>query len=50
MFWTQFLNGLRNRRLVGVDKVISDAYHGPQATIGKTMQGSARQRCKARLI
>ena len=46
MFWTAFLTGLQARGLGRVSLVISDAHRGLQASIRKTMQGSARQRCR----
>ena len=50
VFWTAFLTGLKDRGLGGVDLVISDAHRGLQASIRKTMQGSAWQRCRVHLL
>ena len=50
VFWTAFLNGLKDRGLAGVDLVISDAHRGLQASIRKTMQGSGWQRCRVHLL
>jgi putative transposase len=50
VFWTAFLTSLKDRGLGGVDLVISDAHRGLQASIRKTMQGSAWQRCRVHLL
>ena len=50
VFWTAFLTGLKDRGLGGVDLVISDAHRGLQASIRRTMQGSAWQRCRVHLL
>ena len=45
-FWTEFLRGLTDRGLSGVQLVISDAHRGLTAAIGRVLQGSAWQRCR----
>jgi putative transposase len=50
VFRTAFLTSLKDRGLSGADLVISDAHRGLQASIRKTMQGSAWQRCKVHLV
>jgi putative transposase len=50
VFWTGFLASLKDRGLAGVELVISDAHRGLQASIRKTMQGSAWQRCRVHLL
>ena len=50
VFWTAFLTGLKDRGLGGADLVISDAHRGLQASIRKTMQGPAWQRCRVHLL
>src|SRR6266568_1191841 len=45
-FWTEFLRGLRERRLHGVQLVISDAHRGLTNAIGTVCAGAAWQRCR----
>ncbi len=50
VFWTGFLTSLKDRGLAGVELVISDAHRGLQASIRRTMHGSAWQRCRVHLL
>lgn len=50
VFWTGFPTGLKDRGLAGVELVISDAHRGLQASVRRTMQGSAWQRCRVHLL
>jgi len=43
--WTEFLRGLVDRGLSGVDLVISDAHPGLKAAIARLLPGSAWNRC-----
>jgi putative transposase len=45
-FWTEFLRGLRERGLHGVQLVISDHHRGLMNAIGATMVGAPWQRCR----
>ena len=45
-FWTEFLRGLKDRKLSGVRLVISDAHAGLKAAIRRVFQGAAWQRCR----
>ena len=45
-FWTEFLRGLRDRGLHGVQLVISDAHRGLTNAIGVVCAGAAWQRCR----
>ena len=45
-FWTEFLRGLRERGLGGVQLVISDHHRGLMNAIDATMAGAAWQRCR----
>ncbi|SHN52754.1 Transposase (or an inactivated derivative) [Geodermatophilus obscurus] len=46
VFWTEFLRGLRDRGLGGVQLVISDAHRGLTAAIDTVLAGAAWQRCR----
>jgi putative transposase len=50
VFWTGFLTSLEDRGLAGVEHVIPDAQRGLKASIRKTMQRSAWQRCRVHLL
>jgi putative transposase len=50
VFWTGFFTSLKDRGQSGVKLVISDAHLGFQASVRRTMQGSAWQRCKVHLV
>jgi putative transposase len=45
-FWLEFLRGLVQRGLKGVQLVISDAHAGLKAALGKTLAGASWQRCR----
>lgn len=45
-FWRDFLTGLDDRGLAGVQLVISDAHAGLVKAIGRCFQGAAWQRCR----
>jgi len=45
-FWTEFLRGLADRGLAGVQLVISDAHAGLVAAIRRVLQDAAWQRCR----
>jgi len=45
-FWTEFLQGLRERGLSGVQLVISDSHLGLKAAIAKVFPGASWQRCR----
>jgi putative transposase len=49
-FWTEFLRGLRDRGLAGVQLVISDAHRGLTAAVAATLQGTAWQRCRVHFM
>ncbi len=49
-FWAEFLRGLRERGLNGVQLVISDAHRGLVNAIGAVLQGSAWQRCRVHFM
>jgi putative transposase len=49
-FWTEFLRGLRDRGLDGVQLVISDAHRGLVNAIGAVLQGSSWQRCRVHFM
>lgn len=49
-FWTEFLTDLRDRGLHGVQLVVSDAHRGLVAAVGRTLQGSAWQRCRVHFM
>src|SRR3954469_25685785 len=46
MFWTEFLRGLRDRGLAGVQLVISDSHRGLTRAIDTVLAGAAWQRCR----
>jgi putative transposase len=48
-FWTEFLRGLRDRGLHGVQLVISDAHRGLVNAIGAVLSGAAWQRSFANM-
>ena len=50
VFWTDFLRDLKDRGLVGVQLVISDAHSGLIKAISTTMQGAAWQRCRVHFM
>jgi hypothetical protein len=45
-FWTEFLRGLKDRGLGGVQLVISDSHAGLIKAVAATMQGASWQRCR----
>jgi putative transposase len=49
-FWTEFLRGLRERGLHGVQLVISDAHRGLINAIGTVCVGAAWQRCRVHFM
>jgi putative transposase len=49
-FWTEFLRGLRDRGLHGVQLVISDAHRGLTNAIGTICVGAAWQRCRVHFM
>ncbi len=49
-FWTEFLRGLRERGLTGVQLVISDSHAGLRKAIVRTMSGAAWQRCRVHFM
>jgi putative transposase len=49
-FWTEFLRGLRERGLAGVQLVISDSHAGLKKSIGKVMSGASWQRCRVHFM
>ena len=49
-FWTEFLRGLRDRGLHGVQLVISDAHRGLTNAIGAVCAGAAWQRCRVHFM
>lgn len=49
-FWTEFLRGLKDRGLTGVQLVVSDAHKGLVNAIGATMHGAAWQRCRTHFM
>uniref|UniRef100_UPI003D7CC5B9 IS256 family transposase n=1 Tax=Kineococcus sp. SYSU DK007 TaxID=3383128 RepID=UPI003D7CC5B9 len=49
-FWKQFLNGLRDRGLHGVQLVISDQHRGLMSAIEQTMAGASWQRCRVHFM
>jgi putative transposase len=49
-FWTDFLRGLRDRGLSGVQLVISDSHRGLTNAIGTVMQGAGWQRCRVHFM
>ncbi len=49
-FWTEFLRGLRDRGLHGVQLVISDAHRGLVNAIGVVCAGAAWQRCRVHFM
>jgi putative transposase len=49
-FWTEFLRSLRDRRLHGVQLVISDAHRGLTNAIGTVCAGAAWQRCRVHFM
>jgi transposase-like protein len=50
VFWTEFLQSLRARGLVGVELVISDSHLGLKAAIQEVLVGSAWQRCRVHFM
>jgi putative transposase len=49
-FWTEFLRGLRDRGLGGVQLVISDAHRGLTNAVTAVLQGAAWQRCRVHFM
>ena len=49
-FWTEFLRGLRERGLHGVQLVISDAHRGLINAIGTVCAGASWQRCRVHFM
>jgi putative transposase len=49
-FWLAFLRSLIDRRLQGVQLVISDAHTGLKAAIGAVFQGASWQRCRVHCL
>jgi putative transposase len=49
-FWTEFLRGLRDRGLGGVQLVISDSHRGLTNAIAAVMAGAAWQRCRVHFM
>jgi putative transposase len=49
-FWTEFLRGLRDRGLTGVQLVISDAHRGLMNATATVMQGASWQRCRVHFM
>lgn len=49
-FWTDFLRGLRDRGLAGVQLVASDAHRGLTASIAQVLSGAAWQRCRVHFM
>jgi transposase-like protein len=49
-FWTQFLRGLLDRGLTGVQLVISDAHRGLQQAIQAVFPGARWQRCRVHAL
>jgi putative transposase len=50
VFWTEFLRGLRDRGLAGVQLVISDHHRGLINAIDAVMAGAAWQRCRVHFM
>ena len=48
--WTEFLRGLLDRGLAGVELVISDAHGGIRAAIGQVLGGASWQRCRTHFM
>ncbi|HEY2562165.1 MAG TPA: IS256 family transposase [Acidimicrobiales bacterium] len=49
-FWTEFLSGLRQRGLSGVELVVSDAHVGLKTAIAQVFIGAAWQRCRVHFM
>jgi putative transposase len=49
-FWTDFLRGLRDRGLSGVQLVISDSHRGLTYAVATVMQGASWQRCRVHFM
>ncbi len=50
VFWTDFLRGLRDRGLAGVQLVVSDSHRGLTAAIDTVLTGAAWQRCRVHFM
>jgi putative transposase len=50
VFWTDFLRGLRDRGLAGVQLVISDSHRGLTSAIDTVLTGAAWQRCRVHFM
>jgi putative transposase len=50
VFWTEFLRGLRERGLTGVQLVVSDAHSGLVTAVQTVLQGAAWQRCRVHFM
>jgi len=48
--WTEVFKDLKDRGLIGVELVISDAHKGIKAALSTMMQGVAWQRCRVHLL
>jgi putative transposase len=49
-FWTEFLRGLRDRHLGGVQLVISDSHRGLTNAVTTVLQGASWQRCRVHFM
>ena len=49
-FWAEFLRGLRDRGLAGVQLVISDSHRGLVNAVAAVLQGAAWQRCRVHFM
>lgn len=49
-FWQQFLRGLVERGLTGVQLVTSDAHEGLKGAIAAVLQGASWQRCRVHFV
>ena len=49
-FWTEFLRGLRDRGLGGVQLVISDSHRGLTNAAAAVLQGASWQRCRVHFM
>ena len=49
-FWTEFLRGLRDRGLGGVQLVISDSHRGLTNAVSTVLQGASWQRCRVHFM
>uniref|UniRef100_UPI0030170AEC IS256 family transposase n=1 Tax=Aquipuribacter sp. SD81 TaxID=3127703 RepID=UPI0030170AEC len=49
-FWADFLRGLRDRGLTGVQLVVSDSHRGLTNAVGAVLQGASWQRCRVHFM